>query len=57
MKKTATFVLLALFNSCEISEATRLLKTNRISADSFSDVGETDNSSSNLMKMTNSKSE
>lgn len=41
MKKTAAIVLLALLsNSSNTGQATRIDKTHRISADSFSNVGE-----------------
>jgi len=50
MKKTAAIVLLALLGNSGDVQATRLLKTQRISADSFSNVGEED-STSLLMKM------
>ena len=43
MKKTAAFVLLALLSNSSSSQATHLDKTHRISADSFSNVGEEDN--------------
>ena len=43
MKKTATLVLLALFSSSQECRAEEQMKTHRISADSFSNVGEEDN--------------
>ncbi len=43
MKRTAVLVIAALLAKSEHANATELLKAHRISADSFSDVGEEDN--------------